>query len=1095
MQMNWKFFIKNIIKKIRSRLFPAVLSINEQIEKIQTNDRGYFDWLVQHKLQSPFKILVQQLAWNRIKNPVFSILVPVFNTPSAWLDACVLSVMQQTFPGWELLLSDDASTDQETKKALKRLNALSSKIKVISNDKNGGISAATNFAADRARGEYLIFLDHDDFLSIDALEKIRLSIQACNNMDVFYSDEDRLSVGGSRYRHHFKPHFSPSLLEMCNYMLHLMCVRKECYQSLGGLRPEFDGSQDYDLLLRLFDAKAKFSHISDILYTWRESEASMAGGAVKPEIFINGKKALLEHITRRGEPGVIEDHPLTEPGDYWIRFELPKSIDLLIVTNGTKGTIANIPERYNCTIEIINSNDISPATQVYKLRKKADVVLFLADNVCPEKWELFLDELVSWAFRQDVGIVGAPILSGDDSVLHAGLTLMPPSHLRCDFEGRYIQNCAIARRLRDCFAVSGAVMAIEWKKLIKFMDEGELSKESWDIELCLRANKIGLRVVYNPHAVSRIINGVTPYVLLPSKQVIQHLLNKYEIKEDPYLNPHLISSYNDFRLPDQLPKYDNNIDASPKTRSKLESSKHKTDSLLKFSFLLPTYNSNLDFLEEMVESILQQTYTNFEVCISDDASTLAGLDKYLNNLQIQDSRFKINFADERGGIATNSNRCLDMATGDFIVLCDHDDRIESHALELFAEYIHSYPNTEIIYSDENIINVDGYRHSPHYRPDWNPDMLMSQMYFPHLITIKSTLIKKVGQFKTELSGSQDYDLILRATEQAKQVGHIPEILYSWRSHPISVAQDASAKMYAFKAALQALRDALSRRKEEAEVFYAPGAALGVYRIKRTFPQLSVSHIIAGETDAVIETIQNIQQAAKIAIEIIVIVPKSKLELMNKLAAIPNIVVDTVAENALRAEYYNVGAKISKSEILIFSPETVHIIDSDYPNALLEHTNRKEIGAVGCKLIYPNGFYYHTGLILGVNGVCGYAHRNMWQGPGYWYYANCIRNYSAVSWDLMAVTRKNWKLVGGFDETLSRFSDVDFCLKLINKGFRHVYTPYLTGVLNRSVHRLDELRCAEAEKILLERYHDIIKMDPNYHPLLSRVKEDFSLATN
>lgn len=1090
MPMSWKFFIKKIVKKIRSAYFPAVLSTNEQIEKLQTLDQDYFSFLVRHKLQNPWAILAQQLVWDRFRRPVFSIVVPVYNTPSEWLDKCVSSVIQQTFPGWECLLSDDGSTNQETIKTLSKLEALSSRVKVLRNDKNGGISVATNFAANRAQGQYLIFLDHDDFLSADALQKIRLSIKAGNNADVFYSDEDRLSVMGYRFRHHFKPHFSPSLLEMCNYMLHLICVRRESFLSLGGLRAEFDGSQDYDLLLRLLDAKATFTHIAEILYTWRESAASMAGGADKPEIFINGKKALLEHILRRGEGGVIQDHPLTELGDYWIRFELPRSIDLLIVTTGTVEKINNIPERYQCTIEVIRSDDTSPVTQIYKSGKKADVVLFLADNVLPDNWGIFLDELVSWAFRRDVGIVGGPLLSIDNSILQAGLSLLPPSHLRCDFEGNFIQDCAIAKRLRDCFAVSGMVMAIEWDKLLELMDDSELSEEYWDIELCLRAAKKDLRVVCNPHAVSQMmIKETRPSALLPSRQEMQSLLNKYGVIEDRYLNPHLISSYNDFRLPDQLLK----SHPAVRVNYQLKPARQTTGSHLKFSFLLPTYNSNLVFLKEMVGSILQQTYANFEVCISDDASTLPGLSKYLNNLRVQDSRFNINFAKERGGIAANTNRCLDMVSGDFIVLCDHDDRIESHALQLFADYIQDHPNTDIIYSDEEIINVDGSRHSPHYRPDWNPDMLMSQMYFPHLITIKTALLNTVGFFNTELSGSQDYDLMLRVTEEAEHIGHIPEILYSWRSHPASVAQDASAKMYAFKAALQALRNALVRRNEEGEVVYAPGAALGVYRVKRAFSPSTVSHIIAGETGAVIDTVQNIQQAAKVAIDIIVIVPRERLELMKKLATLPNIVVGSVPNEASRAEYYNVGAKLSKSEILIFSPETIHIIDSDYPNALLEHVHRKEIGVVGCKLIYPNGFYYHTGIILGINGVCGYAHRNMWQGPGYWYYANCIRNYSAVSWDLMAVSRENWALVGGFDETLPLFSDIDFCLKLMLKGFRHVYTPYLTGVLNRSVHRLDELRSSEAEKVLLERFGDLIKRDPNYHPLLTREKEDFSVA--
>jgi len=1087
MQMNWKFFIKRILNRFRLRFLPSVIPIHEQIDRIQTTDREYFAWLVQHKLKNPNTILAQQLTWNRFRSPMFSILVPVFNTPEAWLKECALSVIQQTFPGWELLLSDDASTDEVTKNTLINLSSLSSRIRILNSDKNKGISAATNHVANRARGKFLVFLDHDDLLSNDALEKLHLSILEHKEGDVFYSDEDRLSVTGHRYRHHFKPHFSPSLLEMCNYMLHLMCVRKECFNSLGGLRPEFDGSQDYDLLLRLFDAKARFIHVADILYTWRESEASMSGGAEKPEIFYSGKKALLEHINRRNESGTIKDNPLTELGDYWIQFELPKSISITIISNREK--IESIPGRYKVIIETIDPEDLFLTKNKEKLRQKADVVLFLADNASPENWELFLDELIGWALRKDIGIVGARVLSTDDSILHAGLSLLPSSYLRLDFEGNSIQHSSIAKRLRDCIAVSGTALAVEWCKLMRYVDEGAVSAESWDIELCLRASKNGHRVVYNPHAMARIENGTIPHTLLPSKQEILRLLNRYSVTTDPYLNPHLTSKYNDFRLPDQLPIHQHT--APPSLKKHPDLTNLNTGSSLKFSLIMPIYKGNLVFFEEMVGSILDQTYSNFEVCICSDASQHTGMFDYLFDLEKRDPRFIIDFSKDFQGLANVSNRCLKMVTGGFVVFCNQDDRLEPFSLQMLADYIHTHPETDIAYSDEDVINADGSRHSPHYRPDWNPDLFMSQMYFSHLFTIRTILLKKIRGFNTRLSGAHNYDLVLRATEQARHIGHIPEVMYSSRSQSTSPSKDASRILNEFNAGLKALRDAVSRRKEEAKVIHAPGTALGVFRVKRTIRKTTISHIIAARNKAIFDTIENIQEITKIEIEIIVILPCSEKHLIDKLRDTPNVVADTIPDDSPRAAYYNHGASISASDILIFSPQTVHILEGEYPNALLEHTNRKSIGAVGCKLLYPNGFYYHTGIILGVNGISGYAHRNTWQGPGYWYYANCIRNYSAVSWDLLAVNRENWGIVGGFDEALPKFSDIDFCLKLANKGFQHVYTPYITGMLNRNIHRLEELRNPEAEEIISKRYIDTIHADPYYNPHLSKEKEDFS----
>jgi glycosyltransferase involved in cell wall biosynthesis len=511
-----------------------------------------------------------------------------------------------------------------------------------------------------------------------------------------------------------------------------------------------------------------------------------------------------------------------------------------------------------------------------------------------------------------------------------------------------------------------------------------------------------------------------------------------------------------------------------------------------FSIVLPTYNSNIAFLKELIDLISNQTYTNFEVCICDDGSNNVRLINYLKKLSDESPKFKLVLSKKNRGIASNTNQALDIASGDFVVFCDHDDRIEPFALEMFALYINKFPDAEMLYSDEDMMDKNGWRHSPRLQPDWNPDMFTSHMYFMHIICCKKSVIDRIGHMNPELDGAQDYDFFLRVTEKIKNIVHVPMILYSWRIVPDSLAADPTAKMYAYRAGTKALEDALERRNEDAVVIKAQGAGLGVYRVKRKVKDACVSHIVEGISEDVLAAVKSIRVLAQVPVELIVVIDETSRNTIKMLSDENFVKVVPVPKNTKRATKYNIGAKHASFKNLIFSAENIEVLNSEYPLAMLEHTQRSEIGAVGVKLTYPNGKFYHTGMILGVNGVAGYAYRNIFQGPGHWRYAVLIRNFSAVSWDFVGVDKDKFNEVGGFDEHIDFYEDVDFCLKLIKRGYRNLYTPYVEGVLKRRVHSLEELRNKDAEKVLMERYGDYILNDPSYHPLHTKVIEDFSI---
>jgi|GEM_PF-3114868 len=1071
-------------------------------------DPQYFAWLVRHQWRTP---ALPKVA----ADPLFSVLMPVYNTEPAWLCGAVDSVLRQSFSQWELVVCDDASSRLETVAMLDNLAQRSARLRVLRHPQNAGISAATNTAAAVARGRYLVLLDHDDCLDPDALATLaaRITADGAAAATVYYSDEDRLSPTGVRYRHHFKPGFSPSQLETHNYLLHLLCIDNAAFQAVGGMRSVCDGSQDYDLLLRLLNQQAQFAHVPAVLYSWGESATSMVGGELKPYVFEAGKRALREYFAARGEAvSHIADAGGVATGLYQSRFILPDPLHILLIRYASDSApfdlpLPSLPACFQIR-ELVCPDGCSPlAFAQHHCTAATQLLLFLRAGLEPLDWTTSLQALAGWALRPSCGLVAGQVQDNRGRLRHAGLSLLPSGQLQADFYDLPQADTVLAWRLRDCLAVAGLWLALtpaRLQQLYQFRRVGKTSfcfAHHWDIALSLRAHQLGLRVVYQPQAVAQW-SAHLPYapLCLPSAGQLQIWLQQAGITHDPYLNPQLISAWNDARLAPSLPA-DPTQPAPIGNRLPLPApialpiQRPLDGRPPRFSLILATDESNLAYLRELLESIHAQSFADFEVCLSDAGSSEPRLRAYLASLTARDGRFRVFQAEQRTGIVHATNRSLAEARGTWLVFCDQADRLVPHALQALAAYAEAHPDTDLIYSDEDLLDAQGHRHSPHYRPDWNPDLLLSQLYFPHLVAVKRTLAARAGAtFDPALEGAQDYDFYLRTTELAQHIGHIPEILYSRRYSPATPAQESASTLKSYAAGRLALERALARRGEVGTVTQAPGTALGIYRVQRPVSS-PVSHILAVEqAELATAALRSLSSSTGRAVEQVVVLAQGE-EATGALlqAQDPALRLVFVPAGSNLAAFYNAGAQQASAAQLIFSSAAVELLDSDYPDALIEHSQRPGIGAVGARLIYPNGFFYHTGLLLGVNGACGYAHRNLWQGPGYWYYAAVIRNYSAVSWDLLAVSQAHWAAVGGFDDSLPAFADVDFCLKLGGLGLRQVYTPYVCGVLKQGVHSLEELQHPEAAALLRARHGARAWQDPCYHPRLSTRFEDFSQA--
>lgn len=467
----------------------------------------------------------------------------------------------------------------------------------------------------------------------------------------------------------------------------------------------------------------------------------------------------------------------------------------------------------------------------------------------------------------------------------------------------------------------------------------------------------------------------------------------------------------------------------------------------KISILIPMYNTNELFFKELITCLKEQTYKNFEVCFADGSEVEnKNLKKYFSD----DDRFMYQHLNGNKGISENTNAALDMATGEYIALVDHDDVLPCFALYEVIKAINNNPSVEFIYSDEDILDSNYERKNPYFKPDFSPYTLRSCNYICHLSVIKKTLINKIGKFRSKFDGAQDYDMILRATENAKLIVHIPKILYHWRAHNNSTSQNTDSKSYAFVAGKKAIEEQLKRLniKGSVESLETPGTYKVNYEIINN-PFVSIIIPNKDSIEDLNKCISSILKSTYSNYEIIIVENNSEsreiFEFYNKLEKNhKNIHIVKYIEKGFNfSKINNFGRKFAKGEYILLLNNDVEIISENWIEEMLGICEQKNVGIVGAKLLYPDNSVQHAGVIIGIGGVAGHIHKNIKDSdPGYFSRAVIINNFSAVTAACMLVKIDIFDEVEGLDESFEvAFNDVDFCMKVRKKGYLVVYTPF------------------------------------------------------
>ncbi len=546
------------------------------------------------------------------------------------------------------------------------------------------------------------------------------------------------------------------------------------------------------------------------------------------------------------------------------------------------------------------------------------------------------------------------------------------------------------------------------------------------------------------------------------------------------------------------------INKNEPDEEELEKQKNtKFDINPKISIIIPMFNTPEKFFEELVDELIEQTYPNWELCLADGSPEK---NEKLEKIYKKDKRIKYKFIGKNKGISGNTNAALELATGDFIALLDHDDLLPRFSLYEIVKCINKNPDVDFIYTDEDKFEeLGGKRYDPYFKSDFAPDTLRANNFICHFSIFKKELMNELGGFRSEFDGAQDYDIILRMSEKAKKIIHIPKILYHWRVHALSTAKSGgTAKPYAYEAGIKAVQAHIDRIGLKGEV--VSGNTLGTYKVNYEIkgnPKVSIiipNKDYASTLKVCLKSIKKLTTYENY--EIIVVENNSEeqktFDYYDEINGKDKIKVVKYPEKGFNySKIINYGVANSDGEYIIQLNNDTELITPNWIEEMLGFAQREDVGAVGAELFYPDKSIQHAGIIIGIGGVAGHVFRNIPHGMhGYFSKDAMIQNMSAVTAACIMASRKMYEAVGNMDEKFEvAFNDVDFCLKIREQGKLIVYNPYVQFIHYESKSRgfEDTLEKQKRFKGEVERFQKkwkkILKDGDPYYNINLRLDND------
>lgn len=1004
-----------------------------------------------------------------------------------------------------VMIVNDGSTDEGTLTVLEELREAG--VNVLDQE-NKGLPAARNVGFDAVTTEYVLPLDADNRIDPSYLQ---LAVDALNaTPEAAFAYADRRTFGGTPKLKRVGEVSDLAML-VGNHIDACAVIRKSAWEEVGKYCESLrDGYEDWDLWLS-FQKRYSRVHLPFPLFDYREREGSLLGKMDDPEL----RRRTVQAITKR-HAEAYEEHAKDIVADLHAiqahgralrsaqaerhaeelrdlqmqvaagRADLEAIQQQLAEAEASYSELQKSHKASKVQLESLQQEHVALQRHEAEVVKKHGVLLKRHEELeqQQEKATAHNEELSAEAFRlvQEMEKSAKELerqrhyaLGLSEQVKHLGLRLK-------EMEGTRLWRFRVQyHKMRNMLrSASGRTSkGFRWlRKLVFFLS---------------RKGRNLLRKVF-----ARIFKAL---YLLFEVQSVRIVVQGETVEQGP-----------DMAVAHQDPYYTWMARNMPRESDLSEYAERIPEFKLqpKFSIVMPVYNPPIEFFKQAIRSVQDQIYDNWELCLADDLSSDPAVRQTIEELMLEDERIKCVFRTENGHISAASNSALELVSGEFVVLMDHDDLITKDALYQNLKLLNKQPKLDLIYSDEDKVDEQQHFSEPHFKPQWCPDHLLSRNYFGHLVVLRSSIMKEIGGFREGFEGSQDYDLMLRFTERTERIAHIPKVLYRWRIHSGSAAQSEEVKPYAYDAAKRALTEALERRGEPAKVDFLPGFRGYDIRFEmKSPPKVSIVIPTKDKEEVLRVCLTSIFEKTEYPdFEVCVVSNNSSEDQTFNLLKHYEKVEDQRFKWFELNDDFNFSAlmnaavaKTDGAHVLFLNNDT-EVIHADWITAMVEQSQRASIGAVGAKLLYPNDTIQHAGVLIGLGGAAGHTfvgyHKD---GPGYFNYINTINNYSAVTAACMMVERNKLEAVGGFDEALAvEYNDVDLCLRLRESGLNNIYLPHVSMYHHESLSRGHPHLTKESYErhireigIFQSRWKEYIDDDPCYNPNLSRGVHDFQFA--
>lgn len=1052
---------------------------------------------------------------NTTPKPLVSVMIPYYNC-KPYIAETLASVAAQTYPNLEIIIIDDGSTPEHAG----YLHAhLADKPHIRhSRQENRGVAAARNHAARLASGIYFLFLDADDVILPTYIEKAVAALQSRPDCKLVYPQAEFFDAQSGPWE--IPEYLNLHSLLLGNKFPSISMHRAADYHALDGFDESLSTHEDWDYWIRLLQNGGGVYRIPEVLFRYRkrrDNSSLINALEKKPQcIAADWQTIYNKHQQLFVAQGLHYWHLATQAA---ANSHLHQQIaQLTLVQQQTETARQELVGRHQQLTEenhLLRENIMSFEQQNQELKHLLAQILKQNEQAARQSAHLQTQiDLLTQALQKS-SYAEKQLAQYQKTIAELETQIQQLQHHLHQQHSVVHDKQTHITNIEHILAnqQSASEKLSRYSSLYSYKAMKPLLSFERGISSANRYRNAFRHLVREKGSIGKAYQFLRHLYLDHDMKTVKHFL-KGRISFPATAHGTAVPVSNDTFDITNNQAYQEWIQLNDRpSESQIAAMQAQAQAFAyrpKISVLMPVYNVDTKWLAMAIDSVRNQYYDNWELCIADDASPNADIRPLLEHYAAEDSRIKVVFREKNGHISENSNSALALCTGEWTALMDHDDLLPPHALFEIAKVLQTQPDAALIYTDEDKIDENGRRFMPHFKSDFNLDLLYGQNYISHLGVYRTDIAQKIGGFRKGLEGSQDYDFLLRyllETDQSKVV-HIPKILYHWRAIEGSTALSAGEKSYTTEAGIKALQNHFALLGKEVTV--TRGKADNLYRVQWHWQEQPLVSLIIPTyngyaiTKQAIDSILN--KTAYSNYEILLVDNNSDdpqaLAYFDEIAQHEKVTLLRYPHPFNYSAINNFAAKHAKGSIIGLINNDIEVINPQWLTEMATQAQRPEIGCVGAMLYYPNDTIQHAGVIIGIGSVAGHSHKYYPRHHhGHFSRLYLVQNLMAVTAACLLVRKEVFDEVNGLNEEdlTVAFNDVDFCLKVHAAGYRNLWTPYAELYHHESISRghednpVKQARFQREIKYMLDTWQTDTLHDPYYNPNLTIQHENFAIA--